>query len=51
MKVIKKFRDKNTKKLYNVGDSYEGTEERIKELQNKGFLEKPKKKKAKKEGK
>lgn len=42
-KVIKRFRDKETKKVYNVGEKYEGTSERIKELQEKGFLEKPKK--------
>lgn len=42
-KVIKRFRDKNTKKIYNVGEQYNGTPERIKELQEKGFLEKPKK--------
>lgn len=42
-KVIKRFRDKETKKVYNVGEKYEGTAERIKELQEKGFLEKPKK--------
>lgn len=42
-KVIKRFRDKNTKKIYNVGEQYDGTEARVKELQEKGFLEKPKK--------
>lgn len=42
-KVIKRFRDKNTKKIYNVGEQYDGTEARMKELQEKGFLEKPKK--------
>ena len=42
-KVIKRFRDKHTKKIHEVNTNYEGTAERIKELQEKGFLEKPKK--------
>ena len=48
MKVIKRFRDKNTKKIYDPknknSNKYEGTAERIKELQELGYLEKPKKK-------
>lgn len=50
MKVIKRFRDKHTKKLYNIGDKFEGSKERVEELQKLGFLEKPKKT-TKKEGK
>ncbi len=43
MKVIKRFRDKETKKVYEKGDPYDGSAERIKELQQKGRLEnKPK---------
>lgn len=45
MKVINCFTDKVTKLRYEVGDKFEGSKERIKELQEKGFLEteKPKK--------
>lgn len=39
MKVIKCFTDKYTKKRYEVGDKFDGTKERAKELQEKGFLE------------
>lgn len=41
-KVIKTFRDKETKKIYAPGVVFDGTPERTKELQDKGFLEKPK---------
>ncbi|NIK10920.1 hypothetical protein [Alkalibacillus almallahensis] len=37
-KVIKRFRDKNTKKVYNKGAVYDGSDERVKEIQQKGFL-------------
>jgi hypothetical protein len=40
-KVIKRFRDKNSKKVYSSGDKYQGSKERVEFLQNKGFLEKP----------
>lgn len=45
MKVIRRFRDKETKKVYNVGQTYDGTEARAKEVAAKGFieLEEPKK--------
>lgn len=36
--VIRTFRDKKTKKLYEPGQVYEGTEERVKEIASKGFL-------------
>ncbi|MEK4871575.1 hypothetical protein [Niallia sp. FSL W8-1348] len=36
--VIVRFRDKETKKIHNVGTVYEGTQERIKELQGKKWL-------------
>lgn len=36
--VIKPFRDKNTKKFYESGQVYNGTEERVKEIASKGFL-------------
>lgn len=50
-KVIKKFRDKNTKEIFAKGAEYEGTDERVAELQKLGYLEKPKaNKKEKKEG-
>jgi len=38
-KVIKRFRDKETGKIHNKGTDYNGTPERIKVLQEKGFLE------------
>lgn len=49
MKVIKRFRDKDTKKKYEVDNVYEGDAKRITELQKLGYLEKPKKT-TKKEG-
>lgn len=39
MKVIKRFRDKNTKKLYNIGDTYDGTKKRAEEVAAKGFID------------
>lgn len=45
MRVIASFKDKFTKKLYKVGDSYSHKDEkRIAFLIKKGFLEKPKEK-------
>lgn len=38
MKVIKRFRDKETKKLYEKGDLYKGNKERVSHLIKKGFL-------------
>lgn len=40
--VIKKFRDKHSKKVYNVGQTFEGDNKRIKELQGFGWLDKTK---------
>jgi hypothetical protein len=37
-KVIKRFRDKHTKKTHNLGTFYEGSEDRIQELQGFGWL-------------
>ena len=40
-KVIKRFRDKKTKKLYvpiGKNSAYEGTEERVKELEEAGYV-------------
>jgi len=37
-KVIKRFLDKNTKKVFEVGATYESGAERIKELQKLGYL-------------
>lgn len=59
MKVIKRFRDKETKKIYKAGSTYDGTKKRAKEIAEKGFIEleegKPKKEEkeasTKKEGK
>lgn len=51
MKVIKTFRDKHTKKVYKKGSKFEGSKERVEELQKLGFLDKPKKKSTKKEDK
>lgn len=42
-KVTKRFRDRHTKKLFNVGDVFEGEKERVEELQKLGYLQKPKK--------
>lgn len=36
--VIKRFKDKETKKVYEKGDAYESTPERTADLLNKGFL-------------
>ena len=45
-KVIKRFRDKETKQLYTPkgkdNSVYEGTEERVKEIAAKGYVELPK---------
>lgn len=38
MKVIKRFRDKETKKVYNVGTTYDGTKKRAEEIAAKGFI-------------
>lgn len=38
-KVIKKFRDKNTKAVFSVGQTYEGSEERVKYLEQLGYVE------------
>lgn len=38
-KVIKKFKDKETKKLYKPGKYYEGSKQRIKEIADAGYLE------------
>ena len=40
MKVIEKFKDKETKRIYEVGDKYEGSPKRIAFLQTVGKLEK-----------
>ena len=37
-KAIVQFTDRITRKFYLPGDSYTGTEERVKELVGKGFL-------------
>lgn len=41
--VIRRFRDKHTQKIHTPGDKetgvYDGTDERIRELREKGFLE------------
>lgn len=44
-KVIMRFRDKNTKKVYEKNGVYEGDAKRIDELQKAGYLEKEKPKK------
>ena len=38
-KVIATFRDRLTWRLYGVGDEYEGTPERVRALQEGGFVE------------
>lgn len=38
MEVIKRFRDKETKRLYEKGDLYKGSKERVSLLTKKGFL-------------
>lgn len=53
VKVIKRFRDKQDKmKYYGEGKVFEGTKERVAELQKLGFVgeEVQEKKKSKKEG-
>lgn len=40
-KIIKRFRDKHTKQLFEKG-YYEGDKERVSELQKLGYLEKTK---------
>lgn len=45
MKVIQRFKDKETGRIYSVGESFDGTPARVKELQKLKFLEKPKPKK------
>lgn len=37
--VIKRFRDKVTKKVFEKGSKFEGNDERVKELQYLGYLE------------
>lgn len=36
--VLKRFKDKFTGKIYNIGYIYKSSEERVKELQEMGFL-------------
>ena len=58
MKVLIKFVDKNTRKVYEPGMTFTGTAERCEELVKRGLIEaprvpvpvKPTKKKAKKNG-
>jgi hypothetical protein len=38
-RVIKKFKDKHTGTLYNVGASFNGEKQRVAELTQKGILE------------
>ncbi|MBO1003741.1 hypothetical protein ACFSKI_19165 [Pseudogracilibacillus auburnensis] len=38
VKVIKRFRDKHTKQVYNIDSVYEGSQSRIKELQKLKFV-------------
>lgn len=38
VKILKKFRDKHTKKVYLPGEEMEFTEERVKEILKKGKL-------------
>jgi len=45
-KVLKIFQDKDTKKIYKPGDSYEGNSKRIAFLVKKGFLEDEKEQKS-----
>lgn len=52
VKVIKAFRDKHTKKLHKVNDTFTVTEERYKEILTKGkFVEEIKADKAEKPAK
>jgi len=44
-KVIMRFRDKDTKKIYEKDGVYEGDAKRVAELQDLGYLEKEKTKK------
>lgn len=37
--MVKAFKDKNTSDLYAAGDPYEADAKRLKELQNKGYIE------------
>lgn len=38
-KVIRKFRDKfNLKRIYEIGATFEGSAERVKELENNGWV-------------
>lgn len=39
-KVIRRFRDKDSKKVYSIGDNYQGSETRVNFLKKEGFLEK-----------
>lgn len=48
-KVKRRFRDVETAKFYNAGDTFEGKEHRMEELADKGFLEKKKSPKKKDE--
>jgi len=45
-KVTKRFRDIETKKVYGVDRVYEGSEKRVKELADKGFVKIAKQKNA-----
>lgn len=45
MVVIKKFKDKYTKKIYSVGDKYTGIKKRVDELTKLGFIKAEKAKK------
>lgn len=38
-KVVKRFRDRVTKDVYEKGSVYEGIKERVYEIRNKGFVE------------
>lgn len=37
--VIKRFKDKHSKEIYEVGHEYEGEDKRVEELQSLGYLE------------
>lgn len=42
---MKKFRDKESGEIYEIGSKYEANAARAKELQNRGFLDKAEEKK------
>ena len=50
VKVVKRFVDKNTKEMREVGKVYEYSAERARELINSGYAEKAKAENTKKEG-